>query len=56
MVFEKYGVGRSFRAYVKALERCSHSKRRDRPVTLKFADEVWIKWREAHTIQDMFGP
>ena len=46
-VFEKYGVGRSFRAYVEALERCSHSKKRDRPVALKFADEVWIKWREA---------
>lgn len=47
-IFEEHGVLRSLKVYVAALERCGNAKRKiERSVALKFADELWIKWREA---------
>ena len=47
-IFEEHGVVRSLRAYVEALERCEHTSRKfERSLALKFADELWIKWSEA---------
>ena len=46
-IFEEHGVVTSMRAYVEGLERCANTKRgSERAVALKFADELWIKWRE----------
>jgi len=46
-IFEEHGVVRSLRVYVEGLERCANTRRgTDRAVALKFADELWIKWRE----------
>ena len=46
-IFEEHGVVRSLRVYVEALERCANTRRGlERMVALKFADELWLKWRE----------
>ena len=46
-IFEEHGVVRSLRVYVEALERCANSRRgTERKIALKFADELWVKWRE----------
>jgi hypothetical protein len=48
-IFEEHGLSRSLRVYVEAIERCGNTRREgtNRSVALNFAEDLWIKWREA---------
>ncbi|KIK56080.1 hypothetical protein GYMLUDRAFT_204967 [Collybiopsis luxurians FD-317 M1] len=44
-IFEEVGVERDGRTYMEALERCASSKKVDRDLALRFAEELFEKWR-----------
>ncbi|KAF9074462.1 hypothetical protein BDP27DRAFT_1287915 [Rhodocollybia butyracea] len=45
-IFEMTGVERNSRTYTEALERCTSSKKPDREMALRFAEELFSKWHE----------
>ncbi|KAJ7222330.1 hypothetical protein GGX14DRAFT_532254 [Mycena pura] len=45
-VFNDVGVVPDARSYLEALERCARSKKRERDLSLQFAERLWENWLE----------
>ena len=55
-MFEDFGLTRSARAYVEALERCANAQRGiERDTGLRFAQELWVKWNEIENVGSVDG-
>ncbi|KIK56088.1 hypothetical protein GYMLUDRAFT_76244 [Collybiopsis luxurians FD-317 M1] len=54
-VFGEIGVERDGRTYMEALERCASSKKVERDLALRFAEELFEKWKgvEKDTSQEI---